>query len=55
MVLSDPIEPDTIVVPSGENATEEIIPLCALAFSIFNCSVAVQECRETDSEKKAEE
>ena len=30
-------DPDTILVPSGENATEEILPLWAFVFSL-NCT-----------------
>jgi hypothetical protein len=31
-------DPDTILVPSGENATEEIVPLWAFVFSL-NCTI----------------
>ena len=31
-------DPDTILVPSGENATEEILQLWALVFSL-NCTI----------------
>ena len=41
MLLSS--EPDTIVFPSGEKATELITLLCALLFSLFSSSVAVWE------------
>ena len=41
MLLSS--EPDTIVLPSGEKATELISPLCALLFSLFSSSVAAWE------------
>ena len=33
-------EPDTIVFPSGEKATELMSELCALLFSLFSSSVA---------------
>ena len=29
-------EPDTIVLPSGEKATDQISPLCALCFSALS-------------------
>ena len=29
-------EPDTMVVPSGEKPTEQMVPLCALCFSAFS-------------------
>ena len=35
IVLSNP-EPETMVVPSGEKATEDTRPLCALCFSAFS-------------------
>ena len=41
MLLST--EPDTIVFPSGEKATERISRLCALLFSLFSSSVAAWE------------
>ena len=41
MLLSS--EPDTIVFPSGEKATEVINLLCALLFSLFSSSVAAWE------------
>jgi hypothetical protein len=31
-------DPDTILVPSGENATEKILPLWAFVFSL-NCTI----------------
>jgi hypothetical protein len=31
-------DPDTILVPSGENATEKIMPLWAFVFSL-NCTI----------------
>jgi hypothetical protein len=31
-------DPDTILVPSGENATEEIVPMWAFVFSL-NCTI----------------
>ena len=34
IVLSS--EPDTIIFPSGEKATERILPLCALVFSLLS-------------------
>ena len=43
IVLSS--EPDTILLPSGENATERIQLLWALVFSTFNSSVAAREGR----------
>jgi hypothetical protein len=36
IVLSS--DPDTILVPSGENATEKIMPLWAFVFSL-NCTI----------------
>ncbi len=36
IVLSS--DPDTILVPSGENATEKILPLWAFVFSL-NCTI----------------
>jgi hypothetical protein len=36
IVLSS--DPDTILVPSGENETEKILPLWAFVFS-FNCTI----------------
>ena len=33
-VLSD--EPETMVLPSGEKATDQMLPLCALCFSAFS-------------------
>ena len=44
IVLSS--EPDTILVPSGENATERISSLWALTFSVLRSSVAVREGRK---------
>ena len=41
IVLS--FDPDTILVPSGENATERIQSLWALVCSTFNSSVAARE------------
>jgi hypothetical protein len=38
-------EPDTIVLPSGEKATEATALLCALAFSLFSSSVPAEEAR----------
>ena len=38
-------DPDTILVPSGENAIELMLPLWALALSIFSSSVAAWEGR----------
>ena len=35
-------EPETIVLPSGENATDVTRLLCALLFSLFSSSVAAQ-------------
>ena len=35
-------DPDKIVFPSGEKATEVILSLCALVFSLFSSSVAVR-------------
>ena len=37
--------PDTIVLPSGEKATEVIQSLWALVFSLFSSSVAVRTRR----------
>ena len=39
IVLSS--EPDTIVLPSGEKATERMNPLWALVFSLFSSNAAV--------------
>jgi len=39
IVLSS--EPDTMVVPSGEKATERTMPLCALCFSPLSSREAV--------------
>ena len=36
-------DPDTILVPSGENATKEITPLWALVFLLLSSSVPVWE------------
>ena len=36
------LEPETIVFPSGEKATELIARLCAFVFSLVSSSVAVQ-------------
>ena len=36
-------DPDTIVFPSGEKATDMTQLLCALLFSLFNSSVAARE------------
>ena len=36
------LEPETIVFPSGEKATELIARLCAFVFSLESSSVAVQ-------------
>ena len=41
IVLSQ--DPDTIVLPSGEKATEATVLLCALVFSLFSSSVAAWE------------
>ena len=38
-------EPDTIVLPSGEKATELMSRLWALVFSLFSSSVAVRTRR----------
>ena len=38
-------DPDTIVFPSGENATEAITLLWAFDFSFFSSSVPAQEAR----------
>ena len=43
IVLSS--DPDTILVPSGENATERIQSLWALIFSALSSSVAAREGR----------
>ena len=29
-------EPETMVLPSGEKATDQMLPLCALCFSAFS-------------------
>ena len=29
-------EPETMVLPSGEKATDQMVPLCALCFSAFS-------------------
>ena len=39
-------EPDTIVFPSGENATEATGLLCALDFSLISSSVPAREARD---------
>ena len=36
-------DPDTILVPSGENATERTLSLWALVFSALSSSVAARE------------
>ena len=36
MVLLTWWEPDTMVLPSGEKATEVTLPLCALSFSALS-------------------
>ena len=38
-VLSD--EPETMVLPSGEKATDQMLPLCALCFSALSSRDAV--------------
>ena len=38
-------DPDTILVPSGENATELMVLLWALLFSALSSSVAAKEGR----------
>ena len=43
IVLSS--DPDTIIVPSGENATELMSRLWALVFSALSSSVAAREGR----------
>ena len=55
IVLSQ--DPDTIVLPSGEKATEATTLLCALVFSLTRSSVAAwegsrsqQEARKGDAE-----
>ena len=30
------LEPETMVLPSGEKATDQMVPLCALCFSAFS-------------------
>ena len=41
MVLSP--DPDTILVPSGENATDEIHSLCAFVFSLISSSLPARQ------------
>ena len=41
IVSSD--EPETMVFPSGEKATEKMEPLCALLFSLTSSSVSAWE------------
>jgi hypothetical protein len=41
IVLS--IDPDTILVPSGENATDQIKPLCAFVFSLNSPSLPASQ------------
>ena len=38
-------EPDTMVVPSGEKATEDTVKLCALCFSAFSSREAAASVR----------
>jgi hypothetical protein len=40
LIMSDP---DTILVPSGENATELIQPLCAFVFSLNSSSLSARQ------------
>jgi len=44
IVLSNP-EPETMVVPSGEKATEDTRPLCALCFSAFSFREAAAQAQ----------
>ena len=46
------LEPETIVFPSGEKATEKIEPLCAFVFSPLSSSVAVQETRNVSFDQR---
>ena len=36
-------DPETIFVPSGENATDEMVPLCAFVFSLSSPSASVRQ------------
>ena len=47
MVLSP--DPDTILVPSGENATDEIQSLCALVFSLNSSSFPASQASKRQS------
>ena len=47
MVLST--DPDTILVPSGENATDEIQSLCALVFSLNSSSFPASQASKRQS------
>ena len=51
MIVLSP-EPDTILVPSLLKLTERMIPLWALAFSVFSSSVAAWEGRRRQFRQK---
>ncbi len=36
-------DPDTILVPSGENATDQMLPLCAFASSLISSSLPARQ------------
>jgi hypothetical protein len=50
IVLSD--DPETIFDPSGEKSTDQMLPLCALAFSVLSSSVAAREARKCQFRQK---
>ncbi len=43
IVLSYTYDPETIFVPSGENATDEMASLCAFVFSLNSPSASVRQ------------
>jgi hypothetical protein len=50
IVLSD--DPETIFDPSGEKSTDQMYPLCALAFSVLSSSVAARNARKRQLRRK---
>ena len=51
IVLS--VEPDTIVLPSGEKTTQAMPSLWEMVFSLFSSNVAVREARSGQDSSKA--
>ena len=45
-------DPETIFDPSGEKSTDQIEPLCALAFSVLSSSVAAKEAKKRQFRRK---